>query len=75
MKTIAILGCGARGTAYAEELKKHPAGFTFTALCDVNPLQIERMKKRLNEPNIPVLNDADEFLREKRADALVMVHQ
>ncbi len=72
MKTIAVLGCGARGTAYAEEIQKHPAGFEFTAFCDVNPLQIKRIKQRLELPNAPTFLDVDEFLSEKRADALII---
>ncbi len=72
MKTIAILGCGARGTVYAEELKKHPAGFRFTALCDSNPLQLKRIQQRIEQFDIPTFLDADEFLSEKRADALII---
>lgn len=71
MKTIAILGCGARGTVYAEQLKQHPAGFRFTALCDENPLQLTRIQQRLGF-QVPTFADAEEFLREKRADALVI---
>lgn len=72
MKTIAILGCGARGTVYAQELKKHPAGFAFTALCDNNPLQLKRIQQLLGTFDIPTFSDADEFLSEKRADALII---
>jgi len=71
MKTIAILGCGARGTVYAEELQKHPAGFRFTAFCDDNPRQLKRIQQRLDQ-EVPTFADADEFLKEKRADALVI---
>ncbi len=72
MKTIAVLGCGARGTTYAEELQKHSEEFEFTALCDKNPLQLKRIQQRMGVSDIPTFTDADEFLREKRADALVI---
>ncbi len=72
MKTIAVLGCGARGTAYAEELQKQEGRFAFTAFCDVNPQQIDKIKLRLQAADVPSFTDVDEFLREKRADALII---
>lgn len=70
--TVAVLGCGSRGCTYAEQIKQHREEFTFTALCDVNPEQIERIKRQINATDIMTFTDVDEFLKEKRADALII---
>ena len=70
--TIAVLGCGSRGCAYAEQIKQYREEFVFTALCDVNPEQIERIKRQIDIANISSFTDVEEFFKEKRADALII---
>ena len=70
--TVAVLGCGSRGCAYAEQIKQYREDFTFTALCDVNPEQIERIKRQIDTTDIMSFTDVEEFLEEKRADALII---
>ena len=70
--TVAILGCGTRGKCYAQLVDKKE-DFTVAAVCDINPEQIVALKSLCpNSKNIEVFYDENEFLKEKRADAVMI---
>lgn len=70
--TIAVLGCGNRGCAYANEIAKSKKNFIFTALCDPQPSQMDRLQRIIAAKVDKLYTDANEFLQEKRADALII---
>lgn len=71
--TVAILGCGSRGTGFATLILQQPnERFEITALCDTIP---ERIKPTLLLPGIgkpEIFYDPDVFLEKKRADFLII---
>ena len=74
--TISILGCGSRGQeAYGKNFYMLPDKFKITALCDVNPRQIEIAKKAWGIAEENCFYSEEEFLKEKRSDALVIATQ
>lgn len=70
--TIAVLGCGNRGCAYAEEVAKRKKNFVFTALCDPQPSQMKRLQRIISKSDQMLYTDENEFFQEKRADALII---
>lgn len=70
--TVAVLGCGNRGCAYAAEIAKHKDNFVFTALCDPQPSQMDRLQRIIETKVDKLYTDSDEFLEKKRADALII---
>ncbi len=70
--TVAILGCGSRGTMFAGAFKSRNERFEVVALCDWNPLQIEKIHRLYGlETTKDFFSDTD-FFNEKRADAIVI---
>ncbi len=69
---VAVLGCGNRGLAYTEEMFAKSDRYEIVSLCDPNPAQLKKMKSVLPLRNVSEFLDPDEFLKEKRADLLVI---
>ena len=70
--TVAILGCGSRGAVYSKYMLRSPEKYRIVALCDPIPEQIEKMHKLFGLSDTLDFIDTHEFLREKRADVLVI---
>lgn len=69
--TVAVIGCGNRGIGYIGEMLTH-GGFTITAICDVDDNQLLKTHSLFGIENALDFTDPDEFLKEKRADVLVI---
>ena len=70
--TVAVLGCGNRGLSYTEEMFAKGDRYEIVSLCDPNPAQLKKMKSVLPLGSVSEFLDPDEFLKEKRADLLVI---
>lgn len=70
--TVAILGVGGRGYVYGSLMKERKDDFEVVALCDFNKEQIEKINKLFHLPQDKIFYDEQEFLKEKRADVLVI---
>ena len=70
--TVAVLGCGNRGLSYTEEMFAKGDRYEIVSLCDPNPAQLKKMKSVLALGDVSEFLDPDEFLKEKRADLLVI---
>lgn len=68
--SVAILGCGSRGTLISGFMAKLKDKFEIVALCDTNEEQIDNIKKVNNFKNVKTFLDPDQFLSEKYADFL-----
>lgn len=69
IKTIAILGVGARGAdAYGSLINKMTDKFKIVALCDLKQDRLDRFSKEFNVAKELCFTDENEFFREKRAD-------
>jgi predicted dehydrogenase len=69
--TVAVLGCGNRGTNYTSEMLTH-GGFKITAFCDVDKEQLVTIHSLYGLEDALDFTDPDEFLKEKRADLLII---
>lgn len=70
--TVAVLGCGGRGYAYAKHMKARPDAFLLTDYCDTNPAQLEKMNALFPVEKDRLFTDEEAFFAEKRADVLVL---
>ncbi len=70
--TVAVIGCGGRGHFYSSFMAKNPDKFRITALCDINPKQLEKMHRIPSLCDTQDFLDPDAFFLEKRADCLVI---
>lgn len=70
--TVAILGCGSRGATYAKYMLKTPEKYKIVALCDPVRRQIDKMHELFGLDDAAEFLDTGDFLREKRADVLVI---
>lgn len=71
--TIALLGAGSRANGFCCNFGKMADKYKITAVCDINPKQIEKIKK--NEEylkNAEYFYDEESFFEKKRADAVVI---
>ena len=74
--TVSILGCGSRGRdAYGKNFYILPDKFKIACVCDVNPKQIELAKSNWGLSDENCFLSPEEFLKEKRSDALVIATQ
>ena len=69
--TVAILGCGNRGVAYAKLLIKK-SSFEIVALCDRAEKQMVRLSEVCELKNVLTFTNADSFLERKYADFLII---
>ena len=70
--TVAVIGCGNRGSGFAIMMEGMPEKYKVVSLCDINPVQIEKTKTLAHLGEVSEFVDPDEFLKEKRADVLVI---
>ena len=71
--TVAIIGVGARGgNAYGKLICKHPDKYKITHLCDIREDRLESFGNLFDVPKANRFSDDNEFLREKRADILLI---
>lgn len=70
--TVAILGSGSRGCGYGEMMQKDGDHYEITAICDINPAQLEKSKKILNLSEDKLFLGEEGFFAEKRADVMVI---
>lgn len=70
--TVAILGCGSRGATYAKYMLKTPEKYKIVALCDPAQKQIDKMHDLFGLEDAAEFLDTAEFLKEKRADVLII---
>ncbi len=71
--TIAILGCGSRGCeAYGRLFMKQPERYKIVSLCDADGVKTEKYGKIFGVKNEELFTDPQEFLKEKRAEVLVI---
>lgn len=77
MFTVSILGCGSRGHyTYGECMANYfPDRFKIVSVCDIDPKKIELAKQDWGIKDENCFLDSDEFLKEKRSDALVIATQ
>ncbi len=71
--TLSILGCGSRGgDTYGSLAFKEKDKFQITAICDSDNFKLEKYGKLFGVESKNLFNSEDEFLKERRSDALVI---
>ena len=71
--TVAILGCGNRGTVYAQNMvAQEPRKFTVVSVCDHNPQQLVKISQMMPLEEKNLFTDEEIFFQEKRADILII---
>lgn len=74
--TVAILGCGARGSdTYGSRIFKRENEFKITHICEINPQRLKDVKERFSIADENAYLDENEFFKEKRADLLLICTQ
>ena len=75
--TVSILGCGSRGHYTYGKCMMGNFGdkFKIVSVCDIDSEKIALAQKDWGIPDEACFLDADEFLKEKRSDALVIATQ
>ena len=74
--TVSILGCGSRGHyTYGKCMFNMQDKFQIVSMCDSNPKQIELAKSAWGLTDEQCFLSDEEFLKEKRSDALVIATQ
>ena len=74
--TVSILGCGSRGLyTYGGAMFPQKDKFQIVSICDISPKKVELAKNAFSLTDEQCFLDADEFLKEKRSDALVIATQ
>ncbi len=71
--TVAIIGCGSRGCeAYGRHMLNLQEQFKIIALCDINREKLDKYGPVFDVPTQNRFDDDMEFLKEKRADLLII---
>ena len=70
--TVAILGCGGRGAGYGTHMYDMEDKYKIVSICDVKQAVLDRFGEKWNVPKENLFLDEEEFLKEKRADVLVI---
>lgn len=74
--TVSILGCGSRGHyTYGKSMFNMPDKFKIVSICDIDQAKIDLAIQDFGVAKENCFLDADEFLKEKRSDALVIATQ
>ena len=70
-----LIGAGNQGTYYASELihKGKVPNAVLTAVCDNNPLKIDLIKEKLNDPSIQYFSNYQDLLNSHLVDAVIIV--
>lgn len=73
IKTVAILGVGARGAdAYGSLINEMTDKFKIVSLCDFRQDRLDRFSKVFNVAKELCFTDENEFFKEKRADLIII---
>ncbi len=70
--TVALLGAGGRGSLFGEKMQSIPEHYEISAVCDINPKQLDKIKKLLNLDESKLFSDEETFFEKKRADVIVI---
>ena len=70
--SVAILGAGARGSMYGQEMQRLGDCYEIAAVCDINPKQLEKIQGLLGLSEDKLFSDEEAFFAEKRADVMVI---
>ena len=70
--SVAILGAGARGSMYGQEMQRLDDCYEIAAVCDINPRQLEKIQGLLGLSEDKLFSDEESFFAEKRADVMVI---
>ncbi|MGN1095246.1 MAG: Gfo/Idh/MocA family protein [Eubacteriales bacterium] len=74
--TVAILGCGTRGTnVYGNIIKCYPEYYRIVAMCDIDYNRMERYHESFGVTKENCFSSEEEFFEEKRADVLIIATQ
>ncbi len=72
---VAILGCGNRGAETYGRLMHAREEYTISALCELDGEKLQKYAELFGVPREGLFTDEEEFLRERRADVLVIATQ
>ena len=75
MKTVSILGCGSRGTVYANAMELKKEKFSIVSICDTSKEKLRLAKEKFNINDDFLFDDENTFLEKKRSDVLVIATQ
>ena len=70
--TVAVIGCGNRGSGFATMMSGMPDKYEVVSLCDISEKQIPKTEALAGLKNTEFFLDPDEFFQKKRADILVI---
>ncbi len=74
--TVSILGCGSRGRdTYGKCMFDFKDKFKIVSICDIDKDKIDLAQRQWDIPSENCFLDENEFLKEKRSDALVIATQ
>lgn len=73
--SVAILGVGSRGAGYGTIMNSMKDKFNIVSLCDIVKEKLDRYQEIFDVKKENCFIDADEFLKEKRADVLIIAVQ
>ena len=73
--TVAVIGLGGRGNAYANNIVNHPDEFKLVACCDLNQDRINNYKEKFGIEDKNCFLSEEEFFAEKRADVCIVATQ
>lgn len=68
--SVAIIGFGGRGYAYGAYMHEHAERFHLTAICDIDPKQLDKARTILKLPEESLFDTEERFFEEKRADLI-----
>ena len=70
--TAAVIGCGSRGVTYSKHMRMFPDRYKIVSICEIKPDRLARFGKEWDIPEENLFVDENEFLKEKRADVLII---
>jgi len=73
--TVAVIGCGSRGCVYGNCMYGRKDKFELSCVCDTDQVKLSNAKKTWGLKSEQLFIDENEFLKEKRADVLVIATQ
>ncbi len=73
--TVAVIGCGSRGCVYGNCMYGRKDKFELSCVCDTDQVKLSNAKKTWGLKGEQLFIDENEFLKEKRADVLVIATQ
>lgn len=70
--TVAIIGCGGRGSGYGKRMNANPEKYNVVSICDPRTDRLDRYGKQFGVAEDMLFTDDKEFFKERRADILVI---